>query len=217
MNCCNLSTEKTSGTGRYFSKRSENCLKGFRRKGLAKEQGLLVEGISRQSLAGRSILEIGCGVGGLHLSLLQKGAETASGIDLSEGMIQRATALARELSLADRTSYAQGDFVERHAGIKAADIVILDKVVCCYEDVMSLVNKSMSKATHLYALTHPRSNLIVKSMLSIPIFFGKMFRWSFHPYWHDWDAMTKSIEQSGFRPLYRNSTFFWAVQVFERR
>lgn len=217
MNCCSSSPQPTPGTGRFFSKRSGKYLKTFRRKGLAKEQRYLIEGISKRSLSGRSILEIGCGVGGLHLSLLQNGAGKASGIDLSEGMIRNARSLAQELSLTERTEYLQGDFVEHHAAVKSADIVILDKVVCCYEDVMSLVEKSTSKAGQMYALTCPKSNLLVKCMLSIPITLGTLLHWSFHPYWHDWDAMTASIEQSGFRPLYRNSTFFWAVHVFERR
>jgi hypothetical protein len=52
---------------------------------------------------------------------------------------------------------------------------------------------------------------------SVPILVGKLLRWSFHPYWHDWNAILGTIERAGFEQIYDNSTIVWAVHVFRRK
>ena len=109
-----------------------------------------------------------------------------------------------------------GDFAAKEVDLPPSDIVILDKVICCYEDVGSLVDKSLSKAKRIYALTFPNPSRLMKYWFSLIIIVAKTLRWTFRPYWHDWDAVLMQIERAGFKPSYRNSTLSWAVHVFER-
>ena len=104
-----------------------------------------MRGIELSPLTGKSILEIGCGVGGLHLTMLKHGASSAVGIDISEGMIEGAKQLSKELGCENRTQYLLGDVVQINGTIADADIVILDKVVCCYENIDALMTTSLSK------------------------------------------------------------------------
>jgi magnesium-protoporphyrin O-methyltransferase len=206
----------TSGAGRFFSKNSKRYAKTFRKKGLAKEQRLLLDGILSTSPAEKTVLDIGCGIGALHLSLLGAGAASAVGVDTAEGMIAYARTLAREKGIEERTSYHIGDFVPLHDSLAAADITILDKVVCCYENVDELVGLSLDKTTAVYALTFPRPHIAVRFFFSIPIVAGKLLRWSFRPYWHDWQKMVAQIERSGFSESYAGATMLWSVKVFRR-
>ena len=201
---------------KFFSKNSKKYLRTYKRKGLAREQRMLVEGITSKPLIGKTLLEIGCGVGGLHLALLKCGAASAVGIDAAEGMIEKAKILARDESLEGSTQYLLGDFVALQPAVAAADVTILDKVVCCYENAGELVAKSLEKTRSVYALSFPKPHFLVKWSFVVPIIAAKMFRWSFHPYWHDWQKLLDSIEQRGFQKRYENSTLMWSICVFER-
>ncbi len=213
-NCC--STSPTARTDKFFSKNSKKYLKRFRKKGLAKEQRLLLEGISSLHIEGKSILEIGCGVGGLHLTLLQRGAATATGVDISEGMITYAKQLSKDLGMEAKTTYLHGDFTEKGTDIASADIVMMDKVVCCYENLDLLLERSLAKTSSVYALSFPRNHFLVKCMAKTAIKIGALFHWSFSPYWHDWDRMIRLISDSGFQEKYKDKTLMWTILIFRR-
>jgi 2-polyprenyl-3-methyl-5-hydroxy-6-metoxy-1,4-benzoquinol methylase len=211
MDCCQRTIQ---GTDKFFSKTSRKYLKSFRKKGLAKEQKYLIEGITSVAVRDKTILEIGCGVGGLHLTLLKEGAHSAVGIDIAQGMLDGAKNLSKELGMEARTEYILGDFVQLNGKITDADITVLDKVVCCYENVDVLLDKSLAKTRNIYALSFPKSNTLIKFFFFIPITVGKLLKWQFRPYWHEWDAVVKRIESAGFKQTYNNATLFWDVRVF---
>lgn len=215
MDCC--SSKKIEGTNRFFSRWSKKYARTFRKKGLDKIQQLLLGGVSLPEKSGPHILDIGCGVGSLHLTLLQKWQNaTATGIEMSEGMIEHATKLSHELSAENRVQYILGDFVEQAFQVDQADITLLDKVVCCYEDLNKLIDLSVEKTRSIYALSHPRDTFLIRFSIKSLIFLRKLFGASFHPYWHDWEAMNERVIQNGFQPIHQASTFLWKAVVFKR-
>lgn len=211
MDCC------SQGTNKFFSRRSSTYSKRFRRKGLAKEQRYLVEGIMQEPLTSKTVLEIGSGVGSVHLNLLEQGASSAVGIDIAEGMIEKARQLAHDKGLEKRTRYFVGDFATMDGEVPGSDITILDKVVCCYDDVNALIEKSTAKTNEIYALSFPRDYLPVKMMFKTQIFIAKLLRFSFRPYWHNWDELCRNIASRGFSEIYHNKTLVWTVRVYRRR
>ena len=214
MTCC--SGCGCSGTDRFFSRWSKTYAKRFRKKGPDKVQKYLLEGIRLTPVSSARILDIGCGVGALHLTLLKEGAAHATGIDAAEGMVQHAKTMARELSLDERTSYVVGDFSEKAPDLPDADIVTLDKVVCCYDNLDALLAGSLQKARRVFALSRPNDRIHIHWVFVIQIFLAKLFRAAFHPYWHDWTRMDGKIVAGGFREIYRNSTFMWSIAVYQR-
>ena len=61
------------------------------------------------SLTGRSVLDLGCGTGGIALHLIEKhGAGHVTGFDVEGGVIETARKLAGQRGLADRTTWVQG-------------------------------------------------------------------------------------------------------------
>lgn len=212
MNCCGAS----EGANRFFNTQAGRLEKQFRKRGLRKEQKHLMNGIKQNGLERASILEIGCGVGGLHLSLLQAGAAEAAGFDLSEKMIRAAQKLAAEMGLQDRTQYWQGDFVERHGSATAADVAILDKVICCYQNFEELIVRSAAKAKKIYAVSYPRANFAARFVIRAGTLLLRLMRQSFHPYYHSPRRIEEMILQQGFRKTFERTTTMWAVQVFRR-
>lgn len=212
MNCCTL-----EGTNKFFNTQAGNMIRRFKKKGLRSEQRLLVEGIQKNGLAQVEILEIGCGVGALHLTLLNRGAARATGIDISSKMIASAQQLAAEMHLQGRTQYQQGDFVALHEHLPLADIAILDKVVCCYTDARALIARSTAKTRRLYAVSFPRQSWIVRLAFGLANLFLRLLRSSFHPCYHPPAQIESWIAEQGFEKQYSATTFIWSVQVYDRK
>ena len=213
--CCGTS-DGSESINKFFSRSSKRYAKRFRKGGLEKTQRYILEGVGRESVAAKRILDIGCGVGSLHLTLLMEGAASATGVDISEGMISQAKKFAEEFQFQDRASYVLGDFVRKAPSLQAADVTILDKVVCCYEDYELLISASTAKTSSIYALSHPRQTMVMESIFKLQIFVDRLIRAAFHPFWHDWTAIHKLILSKNFELIYSNSTIAWQVLVYRR-
>jgi magnesium-protoporphyrin O-methyltransferase len=212
MNCCSL-----EGTNKFFNTQAGSMARRFKKKGLRAEQKLLAEGIQKNGAVHEEILEIGCGVGALHVTLLKQGAAKATGIDISTRMIATAQQLAAEMALQERTRYQQGDFVALHESVPAAEIALLDKVICCYQDAQTLIVRSTAKARKLYAVSYPRQSRLVRFGFRLAISLLKLLRVSFHPYYHSPAQIESWIAEQGFEKKYEKNTFVWAVQVYRRQ
>jgi magnesium-protoporphyrin O-methyltransferase len=213
MQCCQPAT---GAAARFFSWFARRSGRHYRKRGLGKVQQQLASAIEEAGIEGVSLLDIGCGVGFLHQSLLNHGAARATGIDLSEKMLVEARALAAEQSLSDRTDYVLGDFVAMAADLPGADVTILDKVVCCYPDAKTLVVRSLEKTGKVYALTYPRAHLLNRLTTSAEAICLKLVGCDFRPYVHDPESIEQWIEAMGFRKRKQHQSWVWLTQVYVR-
>lgn len=216
MSSCCQTNPRQEGTNKFFSRWSKSYAKRFRKGKMEKVQKYLLEGVRKEPVASREILDIGCGVGSLHLTLLKEGAAKATGVDMAEGMLEQARKFSEEHGMKDKTSYVLGDFVEKAAEVQTADITLLDKVVCCYEHVDALVKESTGKTKRIYALSHPKQSFMVQAVFKTQIFFLTLFRAKFRPFWHNWAWLQSLIVAQGFQLIYQNSTIAWQVAVYKR-
>jgi magnesium-protoporphyrin O-methyltransferase len=204
-------------TGRFFGWFARRYRKRFARKGFEPSQKHLIEGLTRSGFSGATLLEVGCGVGYLHQRLLLSGAANAVGVDLSAKMLDQARAGAREQGLAERADYRQGDFVELADTLAPADIVILDKVICCYPDADALVHRSALMAKRVYAFTIPRDRWSVRFGLWAGRLLLSLIRCGFRAYVHDLPAIDRWLKDAGFERVFEDSTFAWLTRVYARR
>jgi magnesium-protoporphyrin O-methyltransferase len=215
MTCCTPSPVIKS-TDKFFTKASRRYVKQYLKEGLEKEQRFLVDGIALTHPENRSILDIGCGVGQVHFELLKKGARSVHGYDIAGGQLEGAKNLSAQLNFADRVAYTQGDFLAVAESADEADITILDKVVCCYADPTTLVDLSLSKTRSVYALTFPRTKILIRAGIAILTTVASILRWGFHPYWHEWHKIVEQIQSKGFKIVSHRHTLMWDAYVFQR-
>ena len=76
------------------------------------------------------------------MEALKKGALSIVGMDLSPVMIATANRLAGESGFRLKAKFLVGDAAKQDH--KNSDIVILDKVVCCYPSMEGLLSKASS-------------------------------------------------------------------------
>jgi magnesium-protoporphyrin O-methyltransferase len=186
----------------------------YRRKGLDDNQKQIVETLESLGLEGVSLLEVGCGVGALHQTLLEKGAATAVGIDLAPRMLELAGKRAREHDLEQRTVYKSGDFVEISDTLEAADVTVLDKVVCCYPAPRELITAVIACTRGVIALTYPRKHLIGEIFNHIWNFGFFLFRSDFRGFVHDPHLVQQLIESRGFHRVFNHDSIMWHTQVY---
>lgn len=211
MGCCTV-----EGTGRMFTRQANWYARKFRRKGLDSAQRVIVASLERAGLQGKSILEIGCGVGSLHLSLLQRGASSACGVEISSGMIAKAKELADELGFGERVSYWQGDVVNANGEVDSGDVVVMDKVICCYANPDLLLHTSTAKAKRYYVISYPRNGMLAKIGFGGMEALGSLFRWSFHPFYHSPTRIVEIVRGAGFEEADEATTPIWQIKMFER-
>jgi SAM-dependent methyltransferase len=203
-------------TGRLFS-----CFAGlhqlrFRLFGLERTQRQIIEGIRHAGILGAELLEIGCGPGYLQRTLLRLGASRATGVDLSGAMLAIARTDAAAEGLTDRTDYRQGDFTQMADQVPVADVVVLDKVICCYPDWEAMVAASLERARRVYALTIPRDRSLTRAGLGV-------MRWGLHrmgccyqPFIHDPARIEERVLASGFRKIEEARTAGWLTRIYTR-
>ena len=204
------------GTDPFFTRQAPRIARRYRRRGPEPVQRKLLAGLTAAGVTGASILEIGCGTGELQRRVLAAGAASALGIDVARGMIDQARATAAHAGMAARTTYLVGDAVERAAELSPAAVVLLDKVLCCYPEIDTLLAVSMERAQRLYAVVVPRPHWLVAAAWRLGIALFKLLRSSFHPYYHDWQRTAATIEASGFRRIFAASTLAWEAWIFRR-
>lgn len=213
MRCC---CPHSRSAGRLFSRFARRYRRRFEKKGLEASQRQLVEGLERAGIGNASLFEIGSGVGYLHQYLLQRGAATALGVDLAPKMVEEAEALARKQGLADRTRYRVGDFVDSAASFEPDDVVVLDKVICCYPDAEGMVQTSLAKAKHVYAYTIPRARWYTRLGVALGALALRLLRSDYRSYVHDPRRIEEWVVAAGFTKCYENHTLIWLTDVYRR-
>ncbi|MHB8253291.1 MAG: class I SAM-dependent methyltransferase [Acidiferrobacter sp.] len=179
-------------------------------------QRQLLAALEAAGIQGKSLLEIGCGVGYVHQRLLLMGAASAVGIDLSPAMLQEAEALAARQGLAEHTRYQCGDFREMASDIAMADVTLLDKVVCCYPDAEGLLAATTAHTKDLCALTFPRAHWVNRVGARVATAVLRLVGSTYRPFVHDPRAIDAWIGAAGFRRISEDHTAIWLTRVYRR-
>ena len=167
---------------------------------------------------GKTVLELGCGRGGLLLELVQAGAARATGVDLSPAGIDAARDRFAQEHLSDRVHLLVGDAAR--VPLQPHDWVILDRVMCCYPDIEGLLANTLPAARHLYAFTAPTSRgwrgVAARLEAWIENAWNNLRGQSCPGYVHNLGLIEKRLVTAGFRLRHSDRQRLWHVAVYER-
>jgi len=188
----------------------------YRRKGPDRTTRMLLDLLAPYSSAGSSVLDIGGGIGIIDHELLRAGAGHAVLVDASTAYLDVARQEARRANLLDRIEFVEGDFVRRAPTIDPADIVTLDRVVCCYPDAATLVGLSAARARTVYGLVLPRDRRLVRIAIRIENLWFWLRRKAYRAYVHSTSRVDEIAAVNGLHPVSERRTSFWRVVVYDR-
>jgi len=191
-------------------------LKRYRRRGPDKTTRILIEALKEIDVEGMTLLDIGGGLGAIQHEMLQAGVQKATDIDASNAYINAAKAETARRGYAGQVDYQHGNFVEVAENIPPADIVTLNRVICCYPDMQKLVGLSVDRAGKLYGLVYPRNTWWMKVWLVLQTFFLKLRRSHFRTYLHPTEAVEALVHSHGFKRRFYKRTFTWQIVVYAR-
>ena len=148
--------------------------------------------------------------------LLSAGVQEAIEVDASAAYIEAAKEEAARQNHADRIRFYQGDFLRLASNMPRADIVTLDRMICCYHDMGSLVGLSCTHARKFYGVVLPRETWWLKFGIWIENLFYQVQRNPFRVYVHPMDAVERVIRNHGFIRHFYCHTLVWQVAVYVR-
>jgi Methyltransferase domain len=211
-NCC------CQGADQVFGDRTaQHDLRRYRKRGPSKPTRLLLDALRREGIEGSTLLDVGGGIGVIELELLAAGAARATNVEASAAYLRVAREEAERRGNADRISFESGDFVALADGVEPADVVTLDRVICCYPDMESLVGRSAERARRLYGLVYPRDRWWVAAGIRVTNLVMRVSRRSYRAYLHRPGAVDAVAREHGLTPrLSRRASPFWQVALYAR-
>jgi hypothetical protein len=115
-------------------------------------------------------------------------------------------------------TFAVGDAASNQ--LEPHDVVVLDKVFCCYPDYSGLIGNSLPAAGSVYAFSLPASNgirgLVSRAVIGIENAWRRMRGDPFRAYVHDMNRIDALVRAAGFRRIGPSRKWLWAIFVFTR-
>jgi SAM-dependent methyltransferase len=200
----------------FDRRNADDDLRRYRRQGPDRTTRMLLDLIRAEGVGGATILDIGGGIGIIDQELLRAGASRATLSDASGASLAVAREAAAEAGLVDRMTFVEGDAVRRAGEIVGADVVTLDRVICCYPDVTSLVRISAARAGRLYGIVLPRDRWLVRTGIALEALWFRFLRKRYRPFAHPNGVVDELAVGQGLEPIAEVGTFFWRVALFRR-
>jgi SAM-dependent methyltransferase len=191
-------------------------LESYLRDGPDKTTRQLLDAIRAEGVRDATLIDIGGGIGAIQLELLAAGASSAIDVDASHAYLVTAQSEAERQDLAARVAYRYGDFVELASEIPAADVVTLDRVICCYADMPRLVEASVSHARRLYGLVYPVDRWWIRAGARAGNVLLRLFRQSFRFHVHRTSAVDAIVRAHGLRPRAARRGLIWQMALYVR-
>lgn len=210
--CC-----EPSGYGRIFGDRfARRLARRYRRRGLGRAEQRIVDFCATRGLDGATVLEIGGGVGELHVELLRRGAAAAVSLELVDSYDVHATKLAASVGVLDRVRRRRVDIAATPDQVESADIVVMHRVVCCYPDYARLIGAAADHASRALVFSYPPRNLAIRALGAAENAWLRLSGNSFRTFAHPPQAMIDVARARGLEPTYRHSGGVWRIAGLER-
>lgn len=166
---------------------------------------------------GFSHLDIGGGVGVLQHELAEAGAATTTAVDASIPYLNLLEEAAKSRGYAERQVRIAGDFTDVADEVRDASVVTLDKVICCYPDMPSLVRLSARRATKLYGIVLPKDAGWIRFGSKVANWFLRnILRWKFQSFVHPLSEVDRLVAGEGLTLHTEDTGLFWSVRVYLR-
>jgi len=195
----------------------DRCCK-YKSKGLTASTGVLLGLLTENGLVGKTVLDIGCGTGFFALETIKQGASSCIGVDLSSAAIHEANEFAKESGLQNRARFEVANAASTQH--PPSDIVVMDKVLCCYPDADSLLNTASSSSNGLLGFVVPRDEGLMRPMMRIGTglinLVERLRKTGFRLYLHPLRSLDKLLVENGFHRDRKAKSRFWLVFLYKR-
>ena len=211
MSCCT----PTGYRSIFGTKTVERAARRYRRTGLTGSARWLLHALTDQGVEDLSVLEVGGGIGGLQIELLETGASHATNIEIIDSYEDTAHSLISEHGVDDRVDRRIADFAQQPDQVPVADIVIMHRVICCYPDPDTLTAAACSRTRHRIAITIPRDAGWVRLGFWGMNAWLRLRRIAFRGYVHPHTQILKIANSHGFHTTHHDRGLVWESLILQ--
>jgi 2-polyprenyl-3-methyl-5-hydroxy-6-metoxy-1,4-benzoquinol methylase len=209
-NCCEI-------TDNAFSEAEARLeLRNYHKRGPARQTKLLLEALRSLGLKNAALLDIGGGVGAIYHELLKDVAREATHVDASSAYLKEAKQEAARRGNTERVQFIHGDFTDVASDLPQADIVTLDRVVCCYPDFRGLLKAAADHSRSALAMTYPRETWYLQVGLACANVFQRLKKDPFRVFLHSVSEMESLLKKEGFVKTSGKRLFIWEMALYQR-
>jgi 2-polyprenyl-3-methyl-5-hydroxy-6-metoxy-1,4-benzoquinol methylase len=213
MACC---SGYCAAEEQFGSKRAERDLRRYRRRGADKITRLMLAELRRWPLEGRNVLDVGGGIGVIIVELADTQVASAALVEASSAYLEVAR---HEVGLKYGSRPIQlvhGDFVVIAGTLPDADVVTLNRVVCCYPDAGALLVAAATQTRQVLAFTYPRDRWYVQTLFVLVNFWMRLTGKKFRAFVHSPERMAAVLESSGMVRDTQRKTLLWVLDLYHR-
>jgi len=175
-----------------------------------------LEAIRSLELKNADLLDIGGGIGVIHHELLEDVAREATHVDASSAYLKQAKEEAARRRHSERVNFIHADFTDVASELPKADVVTLDRVVCCYPDFRRLLEAAADHSRRALALTYPRETWYLRIGFRIMNFFQRLRKDPFRVFLHPVAQMDELLKKEGFERVSLRRLFVWEMALYRR-
>ena len=218
MDACCSPTPINDLDHHFGRQRAEEDAAEYAENGLSERGERLLAYLDTQTSGFHSVLDIGCGAGGLHQEMLLRNlTQKAIGLDGSSAFLQVASKSAEAMGLHERVEYRQMDFALGAHEVSEADVVLMERVVCCYPDLEGLLGPAIQKSRRYLALSYPREAFWVRLWYIWRRAVKRIQRSAFQLYYHEPRRIRHMIANGGMALVDAAVVGRWQIDIYRRR
>lgn len=200
----------------FSEKNAAGEAKRYRRKGLDGISKRIVDLIKERGVEGKTLLEVGGGVGAIEIELLKAGMARAVNVELTPTYEAAAGELVVEAGLSDRVQRRVMDFAEAGPEVETADVVVMNRVICCYPNMPKLAGAAADRANSIVVMSFPNRRWWTSLGLTLANFGFRVIRMQFRVFLHPPALIMATVEQRGFKTKLDQQGLLWQVVALER-
>jgi SAM-dependent methyltransferase len=210
--CCDADLERIGCDGKDW----ESDLTRLREKGPRDETTELLASVLREGVSGATVIDVGAGVGAVHLALIEAGAARAVDVDASKEYLDAARAEADRRGLADKVDYRYGDVVELAEDLPPAEVVVADSVVCCYPFVDRLIGAFTTPRPRVVGLSYANEAWFLRAWMHLMNLWWAARRSPERWYIHRHATVDRLMARAGYEVIHDGGPWYWRVVVYRR-
>ena len=200
-----------------FSERSARAeARKYRRRGLDGTSRRIVDFLKARGVDGQTVLEVGGGIGAIQIELLKAGAARAVSVELTPTYEDVAAGLLNEAGLTDRVERRVMDFAQASSQVDGADVVIMNRVICCYPDMPRLAGAAADHARQMLVMSYPTGAWWMRVALGLGNFVLWLLRREFHVFVHPPKEIIATARRRGLEPVLDQQGALWTVAAMRR-
>lgn len=200
----------------FSAKTARADLRAYRRNGAQGSTRNLIEALVDEGVAGAAVIDVGAGVGVVGFGLLDAGADRMTDVDASRAYLAAAKHEAARRGVLDRATFHYGDFVGLAPELEPAEIVAMDRVICCYPDWRAITSAATSHSSRLIGLVLPVDRWWMRLVVGMLNTWLRLSRRSFRSFIHPVSAIDRQIVAAGFERRFLRRGFVWQTVVYRR-